>query len=287
MPLLASCLFLLEPASAQAQFEPSSGMPRSAFYFGGGGGYAFGQFGTQSYYNKGYSETYQYGSLVAVGTAGGPPVPVSLGSDGAASPVVQFGYYQHLGNTDWLLGVKASYNYLGLKKSVSNVNVPQAGTSTANGGSTFSGNAVTNSYSVDVRHQFASLLYAGRSFGNGYFYAGGGLTFSQMKLQLNDVIGYATLNGVLTNISGAPQSFSDTDWRVGGAVTVGMTYFVTPSWFVDVSYLVSFPDSRTFDIRSPFNNPGDPYTYKGLLTGTATSNVQNIQSIMVSLNKAF
>ncbi len=108
-----------------------------------------------------------------------------------------------------------------------------------------------------------------------------------MKLQLDDVVGYATLNGVLTNVSGAPQSFSDTDWRVGGAVTAGMTYFVTPSWFVDIAYLVSFPASRTFDIRSPFNNPGNPDTFKGLLTGTATSNVENVQTITLSLNKAF
>ncbi len=274
-------------ARAQSADPSGSGMPRSAFYVGGGAGYAFGQFGTQSYYNKGYSETYQGGVLVATGTAGGPPVPVSLGSDSSLTPGIQFGYYQHLGNTDWLLGVKASYNYLGLKRSMSDVNVPQYGTSTQNGGSTFDGNAVTNSYSVEVRHQFASLLYAGRSFGNGFVYAGGGLSFSQMKLQVDDVVGYATLNGVLTNVSGAPQSFSDTDWRVGGAVTAGMTYFVTPSWFVDVAYLVSFPASRTFDIRSPFNNPGNPDTFKGLLTGTATSNVENVQTITLSLNKAF
>jgi opacity protein-like surface antigen len=262
-------------------------MPRSAFFVGGGVGYAFGNFGEQSVYNKGISQTYQAGVQVASGTADGPPVSLGLPDESGVTPSVQFGYFQHLGDTDWLLGVKFSYNYLGLSSTKQNLIIPQFGTSTAGGASTFTGYSVTQSYSVEVRHQFTSLLYAGRSFGNGFVYAGAGPSFSQIKVAMNDVVGFATLSGVLTNVSGTPQSFSTTDWRIGAAVTAGVTYFVTPSWFVDVNYLVSIPASRTDRFTSAFNNPGTPDTFTGTLIGTATADVQNVQTVMVSLNKAF
>jgi opacity protein-like surface antigen len=289
LPAFAACLVAGDVGTARAQSADTygSGMPRSAFFIGGGVGYAFGNFGNQSVYNKGISDTYQDGVKVASGTADGPPVNVGLDDESGVVPTVQFGYFQHLGNTDWLLGVKFSYGYLGLTSTTQNLIIPQFGTSSSVAAPTFTGYSVTRSYSVEVRHQVMSLLYAGRSFGNGFVYAGAGPSFSQIKVELDDVVGFATLNGVLTNVSGTPQSFASTDWRVGAVMTVGVTYFLTPSWFVDVSYLLNIPEARTARFQSAFNNPGNPDSFAGSLIGTATANMQNTQTIMLSLNKAF
>jgi hypothetical protein len=37
------------------------------------------------------------------------------------------------------------------------------------------------------------------------------------------------------DISGRPQDFSSTDWVFGGAVTIGETYLVDESWFIDLN----------------------------------------------------
>src|SRR5262245_9766465 len=69
--------------------------PRSAFFVGGGAGYSFANFGTQSVYNKGISDAFIDGALAASGTADGPPVSSSFGSQSNLAPVMQLGYFQH------------------------------------------------------------------------------------------------------------------------------------------------------------------------------------------------
>ncbi len=219
--------------------------------------------------------------------ADGPPVASSFGDDSHVIPEVRYGYFQQLGNTDWLIGFRFSYSYLGAKSSTSDLIIPQYGTSSNAGVSTFTGYSVTNSYSVAIRHQTSALLFVGHSFGQGFVYAGAGPSFSQIKVELDGVVGYATINGVLTDISGAPQSFSSSDWRLGATATAGVVHFLTPSWFVDLSYMFTAPDARTALFTSAFDNPGSPSTFAGTLIGTATANVRHTQAIMVSLNKAF
>ena len=55
------------------------------------------------------------GCLLATGSADGPPVQTSLGHSDNFFPEVRYGYYQHPGNTDWLMGFRFSYSYLGAK----------------------------------------------------------------------------------------------------------------------------------------------------------------------------
>jgi hypothetical protein len=110
---------------------------------------------------------------------------------------------------------------------------------------------------------------------------------SRIKGSLINVVGYATINGVLMNISGAPQSFSNSDWRWGAAATAGVTYFLTPTWYLDFSYLFVAPQKRTVFATSSFNNPGTPLTFTGTLIGTYTENVKNTQAVTIAINKAF
>lgn len=281
--ILCGCiLWAAATVDAQAQSTPVSG-----FFVGGGVGFSVTSYGTQSVYNKGISDIYENGVLRSSGTADGPPVAASFDGASRATPDIQIGYFRRFVGSEWLWGAKLSYNYLGARSGVQDLVIPQFGTSTDPGNSSFVGYSVTQSYSVSISHQFASLFFVGRSFGRGFWYVGAGPSLSQIKVNLDGVVGYATLNGILTNVSGAPQSFAETTWRFGAAATAGITYFLTPSIFLDAKYLFSAPKFHTFSVTSPFNNPGTPTTFTGTLIGTATANVRNTQAVTVAINKMF
>jgi opacity protein-like surface antigen len=268
--------------------DSGRGAPRSAFFVGGGVAYSFANFGTQSVYNKGISDAFIDGALVASGTADGPPVSSSFDSQSNLAPVMQLGYFQHFGSSNWLWGAKFSYSYLDTTSGTQNLIIPQFGTSTNPNVSTFTGYSVTGSYSVSIYSQMAAMLLVGRSFEKGFVYLGAGPSLSRIQGSLDNVVGFATINGILTNISGAPQSFSSSDWRHGAAATAGITYFLAPSWFLDVSYLFIAPNNRTVFATSPFNNPGDgTVAFSGTLIGLYTANLKHTQAVAISINKAF
>lgn len=281
---------LAVPGSAWAQSASSSDatMPDHAFFVGAGAGYSFTNFGSQSVYNKGISNVFLNGSQVANGQASGPPVQTFLGGNQSnPAPEVQLGYFRHFANSDWLWGGKASYAYVGSTSSVQNLVIPQFGSSSNGGVSSFNGYSVTGSYSVTLGHQMSLMPFVGRSFGKGFFYAGAGPSLSQVQASLNNVVGYATINGKLTDVSGPPQSFSSTNWLIGFAATAGVTYFLTPSWFMDLSYGYSQPGGRTSYINSPFYNPGTGgVSFSGNLIGYYTANVSS-HMIALTFNKSF
>jgi hypothetical protein len=130
-------------------------------------------------------------------------------------------------------------------------------------------------------------LFAGRSFKNGFVYAGAGPALSRLGASLNDVVGFATIRGNLMNISGAPQSVTDTQWAFGVAASVGFTYFITPSCFLDVSSSFSNPFPRTFHVEGPFRNDmNPPLVFTGTLIGDYTAKV-NTHLITASINVGF
>ena len=52
--------------------------------------------------------------------------------------------------------------------------------------------------------------------------------------------------------SGAPQDFSSSSWLIGGAAIVGVTYFLTPTWFLDLNYTYAATAGHTANFASPF-----------------------------------
>jgi opacity protein-like surface antigen len=262
-------------------------VPKSAFFVGVGGGYSFTNFGGQAVYNKGISNVFQSGVLTATGTADGPAVQSSPIPASNAVPAAQLGYFRHFGDSPWLWGAKLSYSYLGTSSSVPNLVIPQFGSTSNPGVSSFSGFSVTGAYSVAVYHQTSFMPFVGRSFDNSFFYVGAGPSVSQTQANLTNVVGFATINGKLVDISGAPQSFSSTNWNYGVAGTAGVTYFLGSSWFLDLSYSFSMPNGRTTYVTSPFNNPGDGTTaFSGTLIGTYTANLST-EAIAITINKTF
>jgi opacity protein-like surface antigen len=265
--------------------EPACGsnVPRSLFFVASG---------EQSVYNKGISTAFDGGVLLGSGTADGPPVTPTLRTKADCVPLAQLGYFQHVGDSDWLWGVKFSYSYIGATLAEGLLAVPQAGTSTIPGIPSFPGVAVTRSYEVFVDHQMILAPFVGRSFNNGFLYVGAGPSLSRVGASLNDLVGFATfpegsiLPG-LRDVSGAPQSDAGTQWAWGIAATVGATYFITPNCFLDLNYTFSNPFPRKFNVESSFRNEiYSPVVFEGTLIGDYTAKAST-HSITLSINVGF
>ena len=172
----------------------------------------------------------------------------------AFAPSFQGGYFQRFGASDWLWGAKLSYNYLGATSTNYNSIIPQFGTYTTIRNPTpvpFSGPAYVRAAETSVLQEIDLIPFLGRAFGQSYVYAGGGPTLSQTRTRLNGLVGFALVDGGIVDQSGAPQDFSSSSWLFGGAAVVGVTYFLTPSWFLDLNYTYAATAGPHREIREP------------------------------------
>jgi opacity protein-like surface antigen len=276
-------------ATASGAAVQSQTLPAETFYIGLGGTYADVDFGRQDIYAVGTSNVFDGGALVATGTAAGP-ASLAMPEASGLAPVLQGGYFRQTTGGDWVWGAKMSYAYLNSSASLRDVRLPQAGEFTllATGEVTpFTGNAIAQSYETSVTHQFSLLPYAGRTFDRGFFYLGAGPTLSRVETDIGGLLGFADIR-VPQDISGAPQDFSSSDWVWGGAVTTGVTYFVSERLFLDLSYVYSRSRSYTGNYSSTFINPGNnPGQVKeGTLVGSSSGRLET-QIVALTLNWAF
>jgi opacity protein-like surface antigen len=264
-------------------------VPVSGFYGGVGVGAAISNYGSQYVYNKGISQTYKNGALTSTGVADGPAIPNPyLPATGSVVPTAQLGYFSKLKNSPWLWGAKFTYSYLGTSSTPQVLAIPQAGSSTDTASSSFGGTSY-DTYSIRANSQFALMPFIGKSFKRGFVYGGAGVALTQVQTSLNNVVGYATFDGVNTNVSGAPQNFSASQWAYGVAATAGVTYFLSKSIFLDLSYTFSKPNASTVYVAQPFSNPAsDPSSasFYGTLNGSATSNIAT-NVIVLTINTRF
>jgi len=278
------------PAKTEATLEQERIVPRSGFYVGLGGSFNSIDFGTQEVVAIGTSQVFQNGTLVSTGIATGPAAPVDMSSELHFAPSVQAGYFRHFGNGRWLWGAKLSYSYLDTPSTVENVTVPQFGSFTAvatNKTTPFIGVAVARSYQTRLRHQLELMPFIGYSFEKGFVYLGGGPTGSSTQTNIRSLVGFADINGVPTDISGAPQDFTGSGWVVGGAGTVGGTYFFSHSWFIDIAYTYARTTDQTFNYSSTYTHTQNPFgTTSGTLVGSSTGKVST-QGVTVTINMAF
>lgn len=287
--------FAILPAGAQEppQQTPASShpdlVPSSAFYGGVGLGAAITSYGSQYVYNKGIEQTYKNGVMTSTGIAEGPAIPNPyLPTTGSVIPAAQLGYFSKFKNSSWLWGTKFTYSYLGTSSTPQVLAIPQSGTSTSSSNSSFGGTSY-NTYSIRANSQFALMPFIGKSFKRGFVYGGAGVALTQVQTTLNNVVGYATFDGVNTNVSGAPQNFSSSQWAYGVAATAGVTYFLSRSVFLDLNYAFSKPNASTVDVSSPFSNPStnpSSSSFYGTLIGSATSNLAT-NVILLTINTKF
>lgn len=208
------------------------------------------------------------------------------------TPDVQAGYFKHMAGSDNLYGIKFSYQYLGSTATNSNLYIPQLGETTSSTGTTSSLFGYVNADSVQptVNHELTLLAFIGRAFNNKYIYLGAGPSLFNLQSQNYYSIGYADFEGVTVDVTGLVSYSSPSLWLLGGAAQLGMTYFINPTWFLDVSYTYAITGNKTSNHEQAFSNSssiGDVnYTTSGTLFTKDTLSVNN-QSLKVAINKVF
>jgi opacity protein-like surface antigen len=283
----ALLLPLLSSVAVSVQAQTVSLVPDSGAYVGLGVGLNATNFRSQQLEATGISTVTNTatGAPVSSGSAGGPAVGIDLGTAFGFSPSIQAGYFQRIRATDYLWGVKFAYDYMGDTTATKDgVRIPQFGS--FSDGTPFTGNAIASSYQKTINHQFALIPYFGRAFDRGTLYLGLGPTLSEVNTSINNLVGFADLNGNRTDVSGTPQSFSATQWVWGATVMLGGTYYLDKSWFLDFSYSYSMTQNKTANYYSTFNNPSSPNTFSGSLIGASTGN-STTQSIKITINRLF
>lgn len=270
-------------ATSHAQQSSTSLVPTSGLYVGLGIDANSTQFKGQQVQAVGLSKVTPPGSM---GSANGSPVDINMSSARSITPAVQIGYFQKFQDSNYLWGGKLSYTYMGgATSTTNNISIPQYGTYPD--GTPFTGNAVATSYQKTIQNQFSFIPYFGKSFERSTIYFGIGPTISQSITKINNLVGYADIGrNPQTDVSGAPQSFSSTQWVYGGAALLGGTYFIDNSWFLDFSYQYTMTQNKTSNYSSTFNNPGVPLTYSGSLIGSSIG-TSTTQSLGLTLNKLF
>jgi opacity protein-like surface antigen len=129
------------------------------------------------------------------------------------TPLIQLGYWQDWAN-NWLWGAKFSYKYLG---TIEDLIEP------------------TTSNTLEIDHEVLALFTIGKSFGQqGFAYLGAGPVFMP-----------ATSTNSLVGVTPGANSQSKNLW--GGAVQGGLTYFLTPSIFLDFTYTYAQTMSKQID----------------------------------------
>jgi opacity protein-like surface antigen len=265
---------------------PASTVPNSAFFLGLGGSANWTNFGHQHVYAIGTSNVYTDGVLSASGSAQGP-TNIHMEDRFAFAPSLQGGYFQRIGASDWLWGAKLSYNYLGATSTNTNSIIPQFGTYTTIENPTpvpFSGPAYVRAAQTSLLQEIDLIPFLGHVFGQSYIYAGGGPTLSQTRTRLNGLVGFALVDGGIVDQSGAPQDFSSSSWLFGGAVAVGVTYFLTPTWFLGLNYTYAVTAGHTATFASPFIDQSS--TSVGTLVGNSAWRAET-QRVGLTINKAF
>jgi opacity protein-like surface antigen len=284
-------LGLAVPIVAAAQTGPAeTRVPDRAFFVGAGVSYDWVNFSRQDIFGIGTSNVFRDGTLTTTGEAAGPGT-VDLDSSSNPAPSIQVGYFQRFGDSDWLWGAKLAYSYVGTSSTAHGILLPQVGvfTITATGERVpFVGSAVARSYETSVEHQIALAPIVGWSFlERSFVYVGGGPTLSRTQTRIKSLVGFADIRGTPTDVSGAPVDFSSASWVWGGIATIGVTWFLTPSWFIDANYAYSRTSDYTSHYSKPFVNPnGSMGLTTGTLVGTSSGNVA-IHGITLTINWAF
>jgi opacity protein-like surface antigen len=273
-------------------------VPKSGLSLGLGGNLNLATFGQQNFYWAGTSNDYfdsgaQYGNGYAAWNT-----KVNLGPQFRVAPIGQINYFNHFGDTEWMWGSKLAYTYLNSRSSVSNVLIPQFGgyhlykdtnRLDVSINNTFFGTGELNSFQTSINHQLTLTPYLGRSFSNGYIYAGAGPSLSQVQTNLNNLTGYRNTSGTPTNQTGFGMNYQESHWVWGGAATGGITYFLTPSWYMDLNYTFSQTRSTTSYVNAWYAAPvagldGRLASHAIGYAPGSTSAAINTQSVNASLN---
>ncbi|MFI4919097.1 MAG: hypothetical protein ACHP65_06040 [Legionellales bacterium] len=267
---------------------PVSEGPSSGVFVGLGGSYNSVKLDQYLDPLIGTTNIYNGATLVASGTANGPAIPFHM-TQSTFAPEAQLGYFKHFSGMDWLWGAKFAYKYVAITATDSDLVSPQLGTLTpvTAQGIGFTGRATIESVQTQVSHELDLIPFIGHSFKNSHIYLGVGPSVFDTQTHLDNVTGYADVDSTHADVSGAPTNFSSAKWMWGGVAQIGITYFVEPTWFVDINYTYAMTPHNKTNYSAPFSGTlTNGYTKEGTLLGTSTQYVA-VQALGISINKVF
>lgn len=289
---LCSFALIAMPGFAGDMGSAITKTPQGGFFLGLGGSYNLVEVNQYSW-GQGISNVYLGSTLLSYGIAEGTGAPFH-NTTARFSPEVQAGYFKHFANSDKIYGVKFAYQYLGATSTNNNLYIPQLGQlNTVSPPSTSSLFGYVNADAVEVttNHEFTLLAFIGQTFqDNKYVYLGVGPSLFTLQSHNYYSIGYANFNGENVDITGLVSYSSPSIWAFGGAAQLGMTYFIDPSWFLDLSYTYTFSGQYTAAHEQPFVNSfvsaGTTYTTSGNLFTRNTMQITS-QAVTLAINKFF
>ena len=272
---------------AQDQASPQGAIvPHAGFFVGLGGSYNWAGV-EQGLTGIGISDIFAGPILVASGSAGGPQANFDSSADAFVLDA-QVGYFKRFTGSPWLAGLKFSYKYLDLTSSEKE-NIPQAGSFTLDGGKTtipFTGHVAISSSQVSINHEMALMPFIGRAIGNSYVYVGAGPALFGTVTKFANAIGFADIHETELDVTGSPISFSSSDWVWGGAGQVGMSYFLSPSWALDLNYTFAMSAHYKIKYAGGFTSSNGPLTTVGTAYVNDSQQVTT-QAFSVSINRVF
>lgn len=269
------------PLSAQAE-EPL--VPRAGWFAGLGGSLNGVDF-DQDLFAAGIGAVYVGSTLVAAGGAGGPAASRQH-TEWALAPEAQLGYFAHFEASDWLWGGKVVYRYVNASARTSDI-APQTGElKTISGPDTFTGNVVIGAYRSKLEHLFAFMPFIGHSFARSTVYLGAGPALLGTQTNVDNAVGFADVNGLHGDATGAPANYSSSQWVWGLAAQIGLTYFLDQDWFFDVNYTYTRSENFKSHFSSPFQGQTPPYSDVGILFVDPSERLTD-QSLSVSINRRF
>lgn len=197
------------------------------------------------------------------------------GNQNAIAQEAHFGYFRHFPCSDWLWGAKFTYDYLQDETLSREVTLNFDNNNRTS-------DQVSSSVRVNIEHELSALVLIGRSYSHGFVYTGLGPVFFETKNSFStirdDESGYYI--GAIDSLT------SEYHWLRGGLLQVGLAYYPSASWFIDLNYSYSITSTSRISGSGTFTAEVN----NGLNSGSVTfSNEERIisQALLLSINKVF
>ena len=164
---------------------------------------------------------------------------------------------------------------------------PQAGMlTTVSGPNSFTGHVVIGSYRTRLTHEIAFVPFIGHSLARSYVYLGAGPVLFRTETKIDNAIGFAHLNGLVADVTGAGDYFASSQWVWGGVAQIGLAYYFDRNWIVDFNYSYAQTAKFTSNFSAPFASTSAGYSFTGTLFVSPSQRVSD-QSFTVSINMGF
>ncbi|MCH9689534.1 MAG: hypothetical protein K0U24_01215 [Gammaproteobacteria bacterium] len=229
---------------------------KERYFIGIGGGYNTVQF-NQNVYDTGKID--YSGALTGSAQASGAAGPYSQ-SEPVFSPKISAGFQKIFAENSgyWEVdywGVKFSYQYLGVAANRVNFKIVMDGNATSgipNTSGKHDAQLLFDSSQMKLNHEMLLLAFVGHSFENTAIHFGIGPALFGTKTNFNGMTGSLVVANTAFDLFGITQNQSSTNWLIGGGAEVGMSYYFSNQFRLDLNYTYAISEGYKINFSDPF-----------------------------------